>query len=46
VRGGSGRVIRSAAGLAAGEELFIQVHEGEIDATVKEVRNAGPRQGR
>jgi exodeoxyribonuclease VII large subunit len=46
VRGSSGRILKSAAGLAAGEELFIQVHEGEIDATVKEVRNVRPREER
>jgi exodeoxyribonuclease VII large subunit len=34
----SGKLVRSAGGLAAGEDLSIQVHEGEIDATVKEAR--------
>ena len=33
------QILRSAAGLASGEELLIQLHEGEIDATVKEARN-------
>jgi exodeoxyribonuclease VII large subunit len=37
-RADSGKLVRSAGGLAAGDGLSIQVHEGEIDATVKEVR--------
>jgi exodeoxyribonuclease VII large subunit len=37
-RADSGELVRSAAGLAAGDNLSIQIHEGEIDATVKEAR--------
>jgi exodeoxyribonuclease VII large subunit len=37
-RADSGKLVRTAAGLAAGDGLSLQVHEGEIDATVKEAR--------
>ncbi|MDR3200145.1 MAG: exodeoxyribonuclease VII large subunit, partial [Spirochaetales bacterium] len=33
-----GKVVKSASGLAAGNEILIHFHEGEADATVKEVR--------